>query len=87
MKTRIKNSDLENALFALNDSQGTPQEPWSRKDGKNSANVGNYHLSQAYGGYNVIKMVNTGGGCSEPAGGGHVTKRECFDRIKSLVFA
>ena len=86
---RITLSDLENRLFDLNQSKGTPSTPHSPSDTMTAgagikSNVGNYHLSQAYGGCNVHQMVNDGGGIKEPAGGGHVTKRECLERINSL---
>ena len=89
MKTRITLSDLENRLFDLNEFKGTPLKPHSPSDTGTAgagikSNVGNYHLSQAYGGCNVHQMVNDGGGIKEPAGGGHVTKRECLERINSL---
>jgi len=85
MKTRITLSDLKSRLFDLNESRGTPSEPYSQTSaGTYKSNVGNYHLSQAYGGCNVHQMVNDGGGIKEPAGGGHVTKRECLERINSL---
>lgn len=84
MKTRITLSDLENRLFDLNESKGTPLKPYSPSDKGLKSNVGNYHLSRAYGGHNVHQMVNDGGGIKEPAGCGHVTKRECLERINSL---
>jgi len=84
MKTRITISDLENRLFDLNESKGTPSKPYSPSGTGIKSNVGNYHLSRAYGGHNVHQMVNDGGGIKEPAGGGYVTKRECLERINSL---
>ena len=84
MKTRIKISDLENRLFDLNESKGFPTEPYSKQGTKLEANVNTFYLSQAYGGYNVYQMVNKSGGVREPAGSGHITKRECLERINSL---
>tara|TARA_R110002020_G_scaffold393414_1_gene603675 strand:- start:387 stop:647 length:261 start_codon:yes stop_codon:yes gene_type:complete len=84
MKTRITLSDLANRLSDLNELKGTPSKPYSPSNTGIKSNVGNFHLSQAYGGCNVHQMVNDGGGIKEPAGGGHVTKRECLERINSL---
>ena len=86
---RITLSDLENRLLNLNQSKGTPSTPHSPSDtmipgAGIKSNVGNYHLSQAYGGFNVYEMANDAGGIKEPAGSGHVTKRECLERINSL---
>lgn len=87
MKTRITIADLENRLFDLNESKGVATEPYSKTSaGAYKANVGNYHLSRAYGGFNVYQMTNDKGGVTEPAGGGHVTKRECLKRINSLFY-
>jgi len=87
MKKRITLSDLENRLFDLNESRGTPLRPYSPSGDKGfRSNVGNYHLSQAYGGCNVHQIVNDVGGVKEPAGSGHVTKRECLKRINSLFY-
>jgi len=80
MKT-ITILDLKNRLFDLNESKGFATEPYSEGC---KANAGTYHLSRAYGGFNVYQMVNEAGGVNEPAGGGHVTKRECLERINSL---
>ncbi len=87
MKTRIKISDLENRLYDLNESKGFPTEPYSKQGDRYEANKNTFHLSQAYGGYNVHQMVNESGGVREPAGGGYVTKRECLERINSLFWS
>jgi len=84
MKKRITLIDLEDRLFDLNESKGTPKSPYTASCDGIKSNVGNYHLSRAYGGHNVHQMVNDGGGVTEPAGGGHVTKRECLARINNL---
>jgi hypothetical protein len=81
-KQIVKIEDLEYQLRRLNTETGSPLNPWHA--GKSCR--GNYHLSQAYGGYNVYRMVNEAGGVMEPAGGGHVPKRECLERIKSLRY-
>mgnify|MGYP005757441617 CR=1 len=73
-------AQLQKELHKLNRQTASPVNPY--KDGK--AQIGCYWLSQAYGGYNVNRIVNSGGGCSEPAGHGHVTKRDCLERIKKL---
>jgi len=71
---------LQAALYKLNRQTASPQKPYIA----GQAQIGNYHLSQAYGGYNVNRIVNNGGGCTEPAGHGHTTKRECLKRIENL---
>ena len=73
-------AQIQAALYKLNRQTASPLKPY--EDGQ--AQIGNYHLSQAYGGYNVNRIMNNGGGCTEPAGHGHVTKRECLQRIENL---
>jgi len=82
MKKSVTIADLENALRDLNTQKGFPLAPY--KSGTNKANIGNFHLSRAYGGFNVHQIANEAGGVTEPSGGGHVTKRECLARIQSL---
>ena len=82
MKKSVTIADLENALRDLNTQKGFPLTPY--ESGTNKANIGNFHLSRAYGGFNVHQIVNESGGITEPGGGGHVTKRECLARINSL---
>lgn len=60
MKTRITLSDLANRLSDLNELKGTPSKPYSPSNTGIKSNVGNFHLSQAYGGCNVHQMVNDG---------------------------
>ena len=87
MKHTIKLKDLNDLIKNLNDYHGEFPRPWDQQGGQMVANVGNYHLSRAYGGFNVNQMANERGGCSEPAGHGHVSKKECFARIRSLFTA
>ena len=77
----IKLSHIENKLEELNQKLGRATEPCQRVDGKLVWNIGTYTLSGAYGGWNVHKIVNQSGGVSEPFGSGHISKRECYQRI------
>ena len=82
---RITKKDLENGIARLNRLAGTPPEPYTKHaNGKWSPNAGNYHLSGAYGGYQVMQMVESGG-CSCPIGAGHVPKRECYETLHAFI--
>ena len=83
---KIKISDIERKLAYPNELTGNPVEPW-KKNGEpgNRANVGNYHLSQAYGGFGINRMSNGAGGCHDPIFCGHRTKRECYNLLCSYV--
>ena len=75
MRTSIKT--LETLCRWINERTGSPLEPYTRDaEGKLRANIGNYHLSGAYGGYCLHRMATPGGGTSTPLMGGHVPKRE-----------
>ena len=85
MRTRITNKQIEAQIDHLNKLTGSPETPWARVDGRNTANVGNYHLSGAYGGVCVHRMENTGGGVSTPISYGHVPKRELYEKLVSFI--
>lgn len=80
-KKQILLSMIEGKLEELNTSLGRPTEPYTKHGDRFRANVGVYYLSGAYGGYNVFKIVNEGGGVTEPFGHGHLSKRECYKRL------
>jgi len=85
MTYRITVKDLENGIDRLNRIAGTPATPYTKTaKGKFKANAGNYHLSGAYGGYQVMQMVKSGG-CSCPIGAGHVPKRECYETLHAYI--
>ena len=46
MAQRITQSDLQNVVDRINSVTNSPMQPW--EDG--TAQIGNYHLSGAYGG-------------------------------------
>jgi hypothetical protein len=85
MTTRITTAQLETLIARLNRITGSPETPWTRVDGRNVANIGNYHLSGAYGGVCVRRMVNTSGGATTPIVACHVPKRELFDLLHAYI--
>ena len=81
----IKKSDLIATVKRLNDITGNPQTPWKQVDGRYVANIGNYHLSEAYGGYELCQMVNEGGGVNDTLRSGHVPKRELYNLMHAYI--
>ena len=77
---RITQKDLENIIKRLNKVTGNPAEPWTRRDGRNVANIGNYHIGSAYGGVQFLQMVTEGGGVKDIFRG-YSTKRELYNLI------
>jgi len=78
MTYRITEKMLQRKVDLLNEMTGNPAGSWE-KAGK--ANIGNYHLSFAYGGVALNQMTNTGGGVTDIFSVGHMPKRELFYRI------
>jgi len=90
MTYRITMAMLERKVMDLNIATNSPQKPYTkREDGKGfTANVGNYHISGAYGGWKVERMVNPGGGITNPSGldTGFVSKRECYENLRAFMY-
>lgn len=76
MTTRINRAHLDAKADTLNVMMKTPAAPYRTVDGKAAANVGNYHISGAYGGYCLHRMATEGGGAHDVFSVGHVPARE-----------
>jgi hypothetical protein len=84
MRTSIKT--LETLCRWINERTGSPLEPYTRDEsGTLRANVGNYHLSGAYGGVCLHRMQNESGGVTTPLIHGHVPKRELEAAMRSFL--
>ena len=71
---RITYKNLQALCDRINRIKGAPMEPYSKgEDGRYVANVGNYHLSHAFGG--VITPFDCG----------HVTKRDLWNRMQAYL--
>ncbi len=84
---RITDKHLEALCSRLNTLTGSPLQPYARDEaaGRSIAQVGNFHVSHAYGGVCLHRMSNTGGGVSTPLMGGHVTKRQLYDAMYAMI--
>ncbi len=78
---RVTEKQLKSLIDHLNKITGNNPDQYS--DG--SANIGNYHLSCAYGGYALHQMTNEHGGVRLVVTGGHVPKRELFNLIHAYI--
>lgn len=85
MATRITIANLEAVVDRINRATGSPSSPWRREGDRNRANIGNYHLSHAYGGVCLHRMCNESGGVTTPLGLGHVPKRELYEQLHAFV--
>lgn len=81
---RITIRHLNAACEALNRLTNSPLTPWNTYNGKSRANIGNYHISRAYGGFALHRMMNESGGIIDPFHG-HMPARELLDRINAYM--
>lgn len=82
---RITVSDLRAIIARLNRATGSPAEPYVKgDDGRHRAQVGCWHLSRAYGGFALHRMVNESGGVSDPFHY-HMPARELHSRIHAML--
>lgn len=79
---RITEKHLKAVIMRLNAATGNHPKPY---DDEGRPNVGNYHLSHAYGGVCLHRMVSAGGGVEDVFGCGHVPKRELYNRATAYV--
>lgn len=83
---RITIKDLKAVAERLNRVTGSPLESYKRdKEGKLRYLVGNYHISQAYGGYSLHRMANEAGGVSDVFGSGHVPARDLYNQMQAFI--
>jgi hypothetical protein len=81
---RVSVSDLEAIVLRINRMTNSPETSYVReKDGRLKANIGNFHLSGAYGGWSLQRTHNLSGGVYDVLQCGHVSKPE----LQRLLFA
>ena len=85
MTNRITDKHLEGMIARLNRLTNSPVKPYEQINGRRVAQIGCYHLSHAYGGVALHRMHNEGGGVTTPIGGGHMPKRELYERIYAFI--
>lgn len=86
MRRQITKAFLESQIEWLNTLTGNPLEPYTKgDDGRYHANIGNYHLAGAYGGFQVHQMATDGGGVNEPLYTGYIPKRELSERLSAYI--
>lgn len=83
---RITIKHLQILVDRINRETGSPMEPYTRgADDRYRANIGNYHISRAYGGASLHRMVNESGGISDVLSCGHVPMRDLFNRMHAWL--
>ena len=82
---RITVSMLKARIDYLNQLTNSPTTPYSEVDGKLKANIGNFHLYQAYGACGLHRMVTEGGGITDRHVYGLHSKRELLNRLNAFI--
>lgn len=87
MAQRITDKDLDQLAARLNALTRSPTVPYARDEatGRSVAQVGNFHISHAYGGVCLHRMHNTSGGVSTPLASYHEPKRALYDRMHAFI--
>ena len=78
---RITEKQLQAVVDRLNRITGSPLVPYVGR----KAQIGNYHLSHAYGGVCLHRMYNEGGGVTSPLSTGHIPKRELMGLLHAYI--
>ena len=81
---RITIKHLRTLAARLNTITGSPME-YASPGVPFRSNIGNYHINQAYGGYCLHRVANTGGGVTCPLSGGHIPARDLYDRMLAYI--
>lgn len=82
---RITDRDLLAVVERINRITGSPTETYIKAGDRYVAQIGNYHLSHAYGGVSLHRMMNESGGVENVLGCGHVPKRDLYDRMQAFI--
>lgn len=82
---QITISMLKSKIDYLNEITNSPLKPYSEVNGKLQANIGNFHLYQAYGAFGLHRMVNESGGITDRYVYGLHSKRELFNRLNAFI--
>lgn len=83
--TRISIKQLESMVLRINKLTNSPETAYTKIDGKLKANIGHYHLDQAYGGVKLVRMNNESGGIHCISKNGFGTKRELYNFMTAFI--
>ena len=78
---------IENKIRILNESTNNPIATWTQSDVPSvydlKSNIGNYHLAEEYGVFNLYQITNENGGVHSVFYG--KTKRELYLQITAML--
>jgi len=82
---RINNADLEHMVDRINLATKSPLRPWTRTQKGSKANIGNYHISGAYGGVALHRVANEAGGTESVFNCGYTKKKDLHNRMQAFL--
>ncbi len=82
---RVKMRDLYILVDRINELTNNPKETYIKTKNKLEAQIGNYHLSGAYGGWQLQQIVNVGGGVKTHLNTGFGTKKELYLAMQNYI--
>jgi len=82
---RVTSKMLEAKVDSLNALTNNSLDTWKVTDKGLQGLVGNYHISQAYGGVALYQIANSGGGVHDIFNRGHMPKRELAGLIDAYM--
>jgi hypothetical protein len=85
MSDRITRKQLEALADLLNIATNSPPQPWTPTAEGPRANIGNFYVSGAYGGFCLHRIVNDGGGVTTPLSMGHIPARRLYEQMHAYL--
>lgn len=85
MRTTIQR--LESQVALINQMLDLPETSYTKTDNGLRANIGNLHISQAYGGVELHQMCTDGGGVTNISQNGHTPKKELDIFLQGMIAA
>jgi hypothetical protein len=86
MSQRITQKDLERIVLRINRALNRPETPYGKdENGRFKANLGNFHISGAYGGVALEEVQTDGGGVRRVSTDGYGTKRQMYTWMTAFL--
>ena len=82
---RVSKKMLENKVDQLNKITHSPREYFTSKHDNLHINVNHFCISGAYGGYELQRTCNNGGGVRTFFNTGHIPKKELYNLISAFI--
>ena len=85
MSDRITRKHLEALADLLNIATNSPPQSWTKTAEGPRANIGNFYISGANGGFCLHRMHNEDGGVTTPLSMGHIPARDLCNQMRAYL--